>query len=57
MLQKTLNEKLNEKLRNGIYLTILKEKADSINEEILNYIIDFYVNDGELSAKALLDIM
>ena len=54
---KLIQEKLNEKLRNGIYLTILKEKADSINEEILNYIIDFYVNDGELSAKALLDIM
>ena len=54
---KLIQEKLNEKLRNDLYLTILKEKGDSINEEIINFIIDFYMNDGELSAKALLNIM
>ena len=54
---KLLQVKLNEELRNNIYLTLLTEKGDSLNEEILNYIIDFYVNDGELSAKAFLDII
>ena len=54
---KLIQEKLDEKLRNDLYLTILKEKGNSINEEIILFIIDFYVNDGELSAKALLDII
>ena len=54
---KLLQEKLDEKLRNDIFLTILKEKGDSINEEIINFIIDFYVNDEKANAKALLDIM
>ena len=54
---KAIQEKLNEDLRNDIYLTILKEKGELLKEEIINFIVAFYMSDEKLSAKALLDII
>ena len=54
---KSIQEKLNEELRNDIYLTILKEKGELLKEKIIDFIIDFYTRDEKLSAKALLDII
>ena len=49
-----LQENINEELRNEIYLSLLKESSQ---EEILNFVVEFYINDEGLSAKALLDII
>ena len=54
---KAIQEKLNEDLRNDIYLTILKEQGELLKEEIINFIVAFYMSDEKLSAKALLDII
>ena len=56
---KLIQEKLNEELINDIYLILLAKHENSINGEILKFIINFYMDNKnkELSAKFLLEII
>ena len=48
---------LNEEKRKEIYSTLLSKHGKILNEEVIKFIIEFYTNDRDLNAKAILDIL
>ena len=52
-----LKDILNEEKRKEIYSTLLSKHGKVLNEEIIKFIIEFYTNDRDLNAKAILDIL
>ena len=54
---KNLNEILNEALINDIFISLLSEYGDSLNKEIINFILEFYILDRELNHEDLLKLI
>ena len=54
---KNLKEILNEALINEIFISLLSEYGDSLNDDIINFILEFYIQDRELNTEDLLKVI